>query len=158
RVELVWEDAARQLGASRWRVFGQLTWPTIGPEVARGAAVVFTLTLVEPGAPLVLGLRRTLAFQIVEAALGSDPAPRAAVLALQALVLSALVWVLLGCRARSRSGLSDRSEATPIARARRAEWPSATIFVGALGTWSVLAWLPAVGLTALALAPGLEDP
>ena len=37
-------------------------------RIAPAVATVFALTLVEPGAPLVLGLRRTLAFQVVEAA------------------------------------------------------------------------------------------
>ncbi|MBX6313791.1 MAG: ABC transporter permease subunit, partial [Isosphaeraceae bacterium] len=80
RIEPTWEDAARVVGASRRRLWWSLLWPIVRPEAARAAAEVFMLMLLEPGAPLVLGLRRTLAFQVVEAALAPDAAHRAAAL------------------------------------------------------------------------------
>ena len=68
RLEPAWEDAARLAGAGSIPIWRNLIWPMIRPTVARAAALVFPLALLEPGAPLILGLRRTLAFQIVEAA------------------------------------------------------------------------------------------
>lgn len=92
RVEPSWSDAALLAGASPRQTWRQFVWPTARPEVARAMGLVFTLTLLEPGAPLVLGLRRTLGHQIVQAALASD-APgqltRAAVLALGGTLLAA---------------------------------------------------------------------
>ena len=46
---------------------GSSRWPIVRPAAARAAGIIFLLAIVEPGAPLVLGLRRTLAFQIVDA-------------------------------------------------------------------------------------------
>ncbi len=92
------EDAARLEGASRGRVWRQFLWPTARPGVAHALATVFTLTLIEPGAPLVLGLRRTLGFQIVEAAtdLGIGQLNRASVLALGATLIAVLARILMG--------------------------------------------------------------
>ena len=91
------EDAARLEGASRGRVWRQFLWPTARPGVAHALATIFTLTLIEPGAPLVLGLRRTLGFQIVEAAtdLGIGQLNRASVLALGATLIAVLARILL---------------------------------------------------------------
>ena len=75
RLERSWEDAARLTGVGSLRAWRALFWPLVRPSSARAAALVFVFALVEPGAPLVLGLRRTLAFQIVEAAGRPDPFP-----------------------------------------------------------------------------------
>ena len=70
------------LGASHRRAWRQLVWPIVRPEVARTSAAVFAATLLDPGAPIVLGQRRTLAFLIVETTLRRDAPTRAAMLAL----------------------------------------------------------------------------
>ena len=69
-------EAARLAGASSLRIARDLSWPIVRPAAVRAAGLVFLIALVEPGAPLVLGLRRTLAFQIVDAATGASPFPR----------------------------------------------------------------------------------
>ena len=75
RLERSWEDAARLAGASPFRIWRSLSWPMVRPSALRAAALVFLFALVEPGAPLILGLRRTLAFQIVEPPAGPIPSP-----------------------------------------------------------------------------------
>lgn len=91
-------DAARLAGMGPSTAWRRLVWPVVRPGAARAAAVVFSLSIAEPGAPLVLGLRRTLAVQAVEAALRSGPgwAGRSAVLALIATLIAAVVHVLIG--------------------------------------------------------------
>ena len=69
-------------------------WPLVRPRSARAAAVVFVFALAEPGAPLVLGLRRTLAFQIVEAAGRPDPFPAAAVWAVMTGLFGLAGWLV----------------------------------------------------------------
>ncbi|MBV8606620.1 MAG: ABC transporter permease subunit [Singulisphaera sp.] len=155
RVEPAWEDAARLAGASRLWTWWRLTWPIVRPSAAGAAGVVFTLTLAEPGAPLILGLRRTLGFQIVEAALGPDPAPRAAVLALAAVVLATAARVLLRrWGGRPAAGLSN----LPVARTEAARWPRALGLNLMLGSWALLAWLPALVVMSSALAPDPTAP
>jgi ABC-type Fe3+ transport system permease subunit len=55
RVSPSCEDAARLAGAGRRRAWWQLVWPAVRPDVARALGLVFSLTLLEPGAPMVLG-------------------------------------------------------------------------------------------------------
>jgi ABC-type Fe3+ transport system permease subunit len=153
RVEPAWEDAAQLVGATRRTIWWQVVWPIIRPSAARAAGAVFTLTLVEPGAPLLLGLRRTLAFQLVEAALGPDPAPRAAVLALTALGLTVAGQVLLGWW--GGPPVSWPSE-TPKARPEPTRGPRAAVWGLVLGGWALVAWLPTLAVFACALftSPG----
>jgi ABC-type Fe3+ transport system, permease component len=49
------EEAARSLGASRWRVWWTVTWPALAPAVASAAALVFLFCASAFGVVLVLG-------------------------------------------------------------------------------------------------------
>ena len=53
------EEAARMLGASRWRVFREITLPALRPAIAAAAAVVFLFTFTSFGVILILGGPRT---------------------------------------------------------------------------------------------------
>lgn len=48
-------EAARSLGASRWRVWWTITWPSLAPAVASAAALVFLFCASAFGVVLVLG-------------------------------------------------------------------------------------------------------
>jgi iron(III) transport system permease protein len=150
RVEPAWEDAARLVGAGRARVAWEVVWPLVRPASARASAAVFTLTVVEPGAPLVLGLRRTLAFQTVEAALGPDPAPRAALLALAALGYAGVARLVLRWWGGPWPPVPG---AVPVARPARTGPTRAGVFVLLLGAGGMLLWLPALALAGAALSP-----
>jgi iron(III) transport system permease protein len=150
RVEPAWEDAARLAGASPHLIWRQLIWPIVRPRAARAAAAVFTLTLVEPGAPLVLGLRRTLAFQLVDSALGPDPAPRAPLLALAAIGLAVAGQVLLGWW----GGPPVSSSPEPSkARSATAGGTRAVLCLLAMGGWGVLGWFPVLAVFGRAVSP-----
>ena len=82
RLEPSWDDAARLMGIRPFQAWRNLCWPLVRPSVARAAAQVFASTLCEPGAPLIFGLRRTIAFQLVESATRANPFPRVAIWAL----------------------------------------------------------------------------
>jgi iron(III) transport system permease protein len=159
RVDPAWEDAARLSGAGRRAIWRQFVWPIARPDAARAAGLVFALTLIEPGAPLVLGLRRTLAFQIVEAALGPEPAPRAALLALASLLIAVVGRVLVrwwGGTPLPVTADQDRIAASPVAAGHSsvARWPRASWYVASLSTGVVLVWLPILALVATAMAAG----
>ncbi|MEA2633050.1 MAG: hypothetical protein QOE66_3269 [Chloroflexota bacterium] len=160
RVDPAWEDAARLAGARPRRIWRQLVWPVARPGAARAAGMVFALTLADPGAPLAFGLRRTLSFQIVEASLGPEPAPRAAVLALAAAALALIGRVLVRWWGGTPVAGPEIAE-VPVARAELARWPRVAGYVATLGIGAVLAWLPVVALLATALAAtggGPDDP
>ena len=157
RVEPLWEDAARLAGAGRTKVWRQFVWPVVRPDVARALALVFTLTLIEPGAPLVLGLRRTLGFQIAEAALDPEAGQftRAAVLALAGVILAGLGRVLIGWWGGSKTPGLARVEA-PVARARPASTALGGLFALILSVSAAVTWLPLIGVASASLAHGTD--
>ena len=151
RVDPVWEDAARLAGVNRRQLWRQVVWPVVRPEVAWSLGVVFTLVVLEPGAPLVLGLRRTLAYQAAESALdgGVGTLTRAAVLALGATVAAALVRVLIAWWGGTDPTVVARDFA-PVLHPSRASWRRGTAFVVCAGLAALAAALPTFGLLAAA--------
>jgi iron(III) transport system permease protein len=96
KIEPVWIDSARATGATRGQTWREIVWPILKPEAARASAAVFTLALIEPAGPLILGLNRTLASQILQSAIRLDQPTRPAALALLAIVLAAIGRTLIG--------------------------------------------------------------
>ena len=113
------------------------------------------INLTDPAAPLVLGLRRTLGFQIVVTALGPDPFPRLAGIVLMVLAVNLAGSVLVRWRrgAIFEPGAAFRcQQGTEGSQSKLAAWPRAVVFCVWLGGWSLLAWLPVVGLLRMGLA------
>lgn len=82
------EDAARVLGASRWRVFREVTLPLLRPAIASTAAIVFLFTFTSFGVVLILGgaARATIEVEIHRATTQLLDLPLASALALLQLV------------------------------------------------------------------------
>ena len=142
RVAPSWSEAARAVGAPRRRAWRDVVWPILRPEAARASAAVFTITLVEPVGPLVFGLKRTLAVQILDAANRLDQPTRAAILALLAIAIAALGRAMIhrwAGPAYVHSEVLDVPPASP-AGPRRA---SASRLI--LAVWCLLAFGP-IGL------------
>lgn len=154
QIEPGWEDAARLVGASRLRIWWEIVWPAIRPTAVRASGVVFTTTMAEPGAPIVLGLRRTLGFQLVESVLGPDPAPHGAALALAVIVYAAIATVVF--RWWGRSLLTSTGQ-RPLGRPRRAAAIQAAAHMTLLGIVAIVAWLPVAPLLVLSLATAPGD-
>ncbi len=157
RVNPCWEDAARVEGASRAQIWRRLVWPVVRPEVARALAVVFSLVVIEPGVPFVLGLRRTLGFQIADAAL--DPAAgqftRAAVLAVAGVLIACIGHLLIvwsgGPRTLALEGAGVSLARDEAARPARGAVCAILLAVAAMATW-----LPILALARAVFANGAE--
>jgi len=150
RSEPAWVEAARAVGASPARSWRDVVWPALRPEAARAAASVFAIALVEPAGPMVLGLRRTLAVPMIEAASRLDQPTRAATLALLAILISTLARAaILGWGGPSRTGPGREPAAPTIAAGRRRSLGSVAI----LGAWSAVAAGPVGALIWLATDP-----
>jgi thiamine transport system permease protein len=82
------EEAARLLGAGRWRVFSRITLPLLRPALAAAASIVFLFTFTSFGVVLILGGARlaTLEVEIYRRTTAFFDLPLAAVLALVQLV------------------------------------------------------------------------
>jgi thiamine transport system permease protein len=113
------EEAARALGAPRWRVFTEVTLPLLRPAIASAAAIVFLFTFTSFGVVLILGgpTRATLEVEIVRATRQLLDLPLASVLAVLQLVavvaLLTIYTVFAGRgdwrgRLRARSGVARR--------------------------------------------------
>ncbi|MFL6206776.1 MAG: ABC transporter permease [Acidimicrobiales bacterium] len=103
------EEAARVLGASRWRAFRHVTWPAIRPAVASAAVIVFLFTFTSFGVVRILGgaARSTLETEIYRQTADLLDLPVASVLAL--LQLAAVVAMLA-----VHSWLERRQEARAV--------------------------------------------
>ncbi|WP_435007643.1 ABC transporter permease [Tundrisphaera lichenicola] len=142
-IEPSWIESARAAGASPARAWRDVAWPILRPEAARGAGLVFTLALVEPAGPILLGLRRTLAVAILGAAHRLDQPTRAATLAVLGLLIAvAGRWLILrwGGPSYPRPGFGREVSPTPAGRLRSL----ASILL--LGAWSAISAGPVLTL------------
>ena len=142
RVDPAWADAARVVGAGRWLVWRDVTWPTLRPGLARAGATIFALAVVEPAGPTILGLRRTLAVELADAAFRFPEPNRAATLAVIAIGLA------LGAR-NLLLRWGGPSYAIDHAGADLPPEPRAGYRLGGLATLTSLGW------TVLAAGPAL---
>ncbi len=146
RIDPAWEEAGLVAAARPKKVWRTLVWPLVRPEARRAAGVVFGLTLFEPGAPLALGLRRTLPGQLFTAAMGADWARAAVLVGVGLIVVGMVRWLARG----SRRAMPQPDRALPP---RSASWRRTPFLVLALAVWSLLAWLPVVVLGLRPLEP-----
>jgi molybdate transport system permease protein len=96
-----YEEAARTLGASRWRVFTRVTLPLIGPSLFAGAALCWARALGEFGATIVFagnfpGVTQTMPLAVYLLLATNSEAPF--ILSLVLLLIS--LAVLVGLRHR----------------------------------------------------------
>ncbi len=144
-VDASWIDAARLAGSKKHRARGMLGWPLARSRVAKAVAEVFALTLFEPGAPLILGMRRTLPVGLIEAALGLDGEARAAVLATIGLGLAFTVRALI-----LAWGGPPRPIPPPVPISNKSKLAGSWANLP-LAAWAIVALVPIAGLAATAL-------
>lgn len=152
-IEPAWEDAARLMGGGGWRAWWRIGRPVVRPAAAGAVATVFALTLLEPGAPLVLGVRRTLAVQALDAALRPDGLNRAASLGLGAVLLAAAARGVLTRRGGRGLGIPP-ARATAGGPRRPPAGPAAAAGWLGLAAWLGLGAVPWLGVLALAVGGG----
>jgi thiamine transport system permease protein len=125
------EEAARMLGASRWRTFREVTLPALRPAIATAAAVVFLFTFTSFGVILILGGPRisTLETEIYRQTAQLLNLPLAAALTVvQLLAIVLLLLMTSWIEGRQRVSLSLRAAAETARRPRTA---GARLFVAA---------------------------
>lgn len=119
-------EAARTLGASRWRAFREITLPLLRPSITAAASLVFLFSFTSFGVVLILGgLRlRTVEVEIYQQAVTFLDLPAAGALALTQLVGVGLVLYLYS-RSQERRAVRIRliPESQSLRRPRGAgEW------------------------------------
>jgi thiamine transport system permease protein len=103
------DDAARTLGASRWRALREVTWPLLRPAVVSAAAIVFLFSFTSFGVILVLGGEQhaTLEVAIKRATLDRLDLRTASVLALVQLA-AVIALLVVSSWATNKRGVQQR--------------------------------------------------
>ena len=115
------EEAARVLGASRWRAFTSVTLPALRPALAAAASIVFLFTFTSFGVILVLAgpTRATIEVEIYRQTTALLDLPVAAALSIVQLVAVVAALVVSGWAQGRRAGaLKLRPEAESARRPR----------------------------------------
>lgn len=150
-------DAARVLGASRRRVFWEVTLPLLMPALTAAALLVFIFCFTSFGVILILGGPRfaTLEVEIYRQAVTLFRLPEAAALSLAQMALTfAVMAVYTRAQARAAVPLNLRPAAS-LERPPVRPWEIAVVVATAVGLLIFLA-APLAALAARSLAP--EDP
>jgi thiamine transport system permease protein len=149
------EEAARVLGASKWRAFTSVTWPLLRPAVLSAASIVFLFTFTSFGVILILGGfgYSTIEVAVYRAAAVLLDLPAAATLALLQLVFLAALLVVYA-RLQQATAIRQRLTAARVT-ARRPRGAAESAVVGAtLLTLLIVLGLPLAALVERALANG----
>jgi ABC-type spermidine/putrescine transport system permease subunit II len=154
RIDPSWEDAARLAGATQGQIALRLIWPRIRAELYRTAGLIVLAVLFEPTGPLILEVRRTLAFQILEAASLETGGPECAVLTVMGLCGALIAQGVL----RVVGGPVKDEEATePPRRIAPVPWIRRLLVVPPLLGALVLGWMPILILLYRLTAPNTFD-
>ncbi|WP_210718250.1 ABC transporter permease [Amycolatopsis acididurans] len=119
------EDAARALGASRWRAFRSVTLPSLRPAILSGAAVAFLFCATSFGVVLVLGgaRYRTLETEIYLRTENLLDLTGAAALSLvQIAAVLATLFIGAAARRRRETALKLRARRETVRRPTGGEW------------------------------------
>jgi iron(III) transport system permease protein len=137
------ERAAANLGATRWQVFWQVTFPLVRPGLFAGCTLALIWSFTELGAPLMFHLYDVTPVQVfIKITEINNPLPYALVLVM--LTCSSLLYLL----GRLTFGRSQRAVASKAA-SQRVRKPLQ-------GLRGVLAGVPFVAVLCLALLPHLS--
>jgi len=149
------EEAARTLGASRWRTFTSVTLPLLKPAIAAAASIVFLFTFTSFGIVLILGGAgmATLEVEIYRQTATLFDLPVAAVLAILQLV--GVTAVLLAYSRYQERNAVEQSLRPAVETARRPRGPKERLLVGGVLTSMILLLgLPPAVLVQRSLAAG----
>ena len=135
------EEAALNLGASRWNVFRRITFPLMLPGFFAGASIIFIWAFTDLGTPLILEFERVIPYQIFDKVRGGAMESDGYPLVIIVLVMTTLVFVLarwfIAGRLRDVA-TKGRTRAAPRAAGK---WTSAMIIAFILGV-TLVALIP----------------
>ncbi len=109
------EEAARDMGASRWKVFTSVTWPLVLPGIGNAFLVTFIESIADFANPMIIGgSYDTLATSIYLQYTGAYDKPAAAAMAVVLLTITLVMFVV------QKYVLEAKSTATLTGKASRA--------------------------------------
>ena len=149
------EEAARMLGAGRWKTFRSVTLPLLRPAIAAASSIIFLFTFTSFGVILVLGNLefRTIEIEIWRQTVSFLNLPVAAALSLLQLVAVSLILVTYSRYQEKRAVEQTLAPAATTARRpqNRREW---SVVASVLTSTAVLLGAPLIVLVERALRFG----
>ncbi len=132
------EEAARMLGAGRWRTFRTVTLPLLRPAIAAASSIIFLFTFTSFGVILVLGNLefRTIEIEIWRQTMSFLNLPVAAALAVVQLVAVSLILVAYSRYQERRS--VEQTLAPAVTTARRPQSRGEWSFIAAVLTFTAV--------------------
>ncbi len=146
------EEAARVLGANRWRTWQRVTLPLLAPAIAAAALLVFLFCFTSFGVILILGGPRfaTLEVEIYTQAVYLLRLPIAAALSLlQMAITFAVMWLYTRLQARMITPLNFRPQRTTQRPVRT--WRARAFLAISVGPLLILLITPLLALVTRAL-------
>lgn len=134
-------EAARNLGASGWRLFKTITLPLILPGYFSGAIIVFIWAFTDLGTPLIFGFSRVVPVQIFDSVTQIHTNPMGHALVVFVLVLTVILfWAAKKALASKRYEMLARGHTAGI-ETRATRFQTAIIWL-AIGSLVSVALLP----------------
>ena len=139
------EQAAANLGASRWKIFRRITLPLMRPGLFAGGTIVLIWSFTELGTPLMFDFNRVASVQIFQriAQVSGSPLPYAMVIVM--MCVSVLLY-LIGKTLLGRSNVAGVTKASVRATTRQLTGTKGTLAAIAMGSVICLALLPHIGV------------
>ncbi len=145
------QQAAANLGASRWTIFRRVTLPLLRPGIFAGATIVLIWSFTELGTPLMFDYYRVTPVQIFRrlAQVRGNPLPYALVAVMLA---GCIALYLIGRLVLARTHDTATTKATVMAAARPLRGLASFLVILPFAIIITLALLPHIGVTLLSFS------
>jgi iron(III) transport system permease protein len=145
------EQAAANLGASRWTIFRKITFPLMRPGLFAGATIVLIWSFTELGTPLMFDFYQVTPVQVYHllTQVTGNPLPYALVVVM--LIGSAALY-LIGKLILGRGYFAGVTKASVASAARRLRGPKGAAALSAFLLIGGLALLPHVGVALMSVS------
>jgi len=150
-VDPAMEEAARNLGASPWRIFRTITFPLMLPGYFAGAVIVFIWAFTDPGAPLIFEFRNCIPVQIFDRLNDMNENPVGYALVVLMLVISLAFFMLSKWVSQRRAVISTGKGATVSTERKPGPLATTAIYLF-LGLITLVALLPHASVLGVAVS------
>lgn len=146
------EEAAENMGASRFQVFRQITLPLMMPGYFAGAILVFIWAFTDLGTPLIFEYRNVISVRIFNQVTEANTNPMGYALVVLIIVLTALAFYVSKRWTGSKHyEMLGRGHVT--SRETDAKWGMRTIIYLFIGALTFVALLPHISVILVSLTP-----
>ena len=146
------EEAAENMGASRFQVFRQITLPLMMPGYFAGAILVFIWAFTDLGTPLIFEYNEVVAVQIFRQVTQANTNPMGYALVVLIIVLTALAfYISKRWTGNKHYEMLGRGHVT--SRETDAKWGMRTVIYLFIGGLTFIALLPHISVILVSLTP-----